>query len=148
MSGTQLRKPSMIRPIALLSLCLAVAAAPFAHADGLAIKTGLWKKTITTGGQALTLDACYTAEDLSFDQLNRFGADMQCTWTKKDVSATRIAVAFACPSMTGESTTVVESPELVHLTSTSQVTMGGTAQVVNSTEEWRFVSATCPPGQQ
>jgi Protein of unknown function (DUF3617) len=138
----------MHRPLALLALCFATATAPLAYADGLAIKAGLWKKTITTGGQALTIDACYTAADLAFDQLNKFADEMQCTWTRKELAPTRIAVVFVCPSMSGDSTTVVASPELVHLTGTATVTMGGAQQVVNSTEEWRFVSATCPPAEQ
>lgn len=136
-----------------LATCLlivaVVAAAPPAEAASLDIRTGFWKKTIklTADGLAsepMTLEVCFTKENLDFDALLKEFPDKTCKWTKKETSPKRVDVAFSCSSMSGVSVTEVKSADRVVVESTIDVRQEGKSVRMKSSEEWSYVKADCP----
>jgi len=139
---------------ARLSLVIVLAAAwtggAGADPGGLAVKTGLWKKTITMESSGadlmppMTMEVCMKANALSFENFSRSPGDESCTWTKKSLAPTRIDVAFTCASMTGESATEVIDDEHVRVTGTATTNTGGKSQTIASSETWEFLRSDCP----
>jgi hypothetical protein len=123
-----------------------------APAATLEIKTGSWKKKIVVvsngvAGEPMTLDACFAKKDLDSEAFLKDFPDKSCKWTKKEMSAKKLDVAFSCNAMSGVSVTEVKSPERVVVESTIEMTQGGKTTKIKSSEEWSWMGPDCKKGK-
>jgi Protein of unknown function (DUF3617) len=120
-----------------------------AAAEGLAIKTGLWRKEITMQSNGkpaaapMSVDVCYSPELLSFEHLKTLLQDQSCRWTRQDLTPTRMDVAFTCATMRAESLTEVDDPEHVRVSSTTVMQNGSAENPITSSESWVFLHGDC-----